>query len=765
MSYTWIPLYSEIAHKLINYKSQSNKLIGMLIEMKNSGLTTISLEDKSNNGNIPLEDIDPFTFFANFNRGITDENRIKILKFIKDKWSLSSNLPDDFSGIPIMNNQSSWFISFQKDRNNNDIQNLWNLFSEVINDQIKSETFNTVLQIKNIGVANITMGLFWINPEKFIGLDKNTVEYNEIKDDLTKYNFSFEKYKEIINNIIVKYTGKKLYEISNLAWINKKKSTSNIVQSANSSINIKMHHKNFNIILYGPPGTGKTYNTINQALSIILKNENDDILLINNEEIKINEIKGILSKDNHAKEDREIIIKVFKKYRENKQIEFITFHQSYSYEEFVEGLKPTISDKQENNSSSDLVYIIENGIFKKICERAELLANEKDLIYNFDPEKIEFYKMSLGNTLKDEDYIFDYCINNNVIAIGYGKQIDFTKCKNKEEIINLYNEEIKDSSDFTIEAMNRFKLWMKIDDIVIVSSGNKKFRAIGRIIGDYYYDDNKEIRYCHFRKVDWLFKGNILDVDQILKDKVFSQQTIYQFYKVDLLIDNIKELISSKTNKKRNYFLIIDEINRGNISKIFGELITLIEEDKRLGMENELTVTLPYSKEKFGIPPNLYIIGTMNTADRSIALLDTALRRRFNFIEMMPDYDYLEDVSVGNINIKDLLMKINTRIEYLYDRDHMIGHAYFKELKYDSSLIKLRDIFKYKIIPLLQEYFYDDWEKIKLILGDSFIKEKYDDNDLKNIFGKDVDDIAGKKVFELENIDNLDENSFIKIYQ
>jgi hypothetical protein len=239
--------------------------------------------------------------------------------------------------------------------------------------------------------------------------------------------------------------------------------------------------------------------------------------------------------------------------------------------------------------------------------------------------------------------------------------------------------------------------------------------------------------------------------------------------------------IAEKARKdyQNNYAIFIDEINRGNISKIFGELITLIEPDKRQGGENELEVILPYSKSKFSVPSNLYIIGTMNTADRSIALIDTALRRRFCFKEMMPDSSLLND-DVEEINLQLLLSKINERIEFLLDRDHTIGHSFFMKA---CSKNEICAIFKNKIVPLLQEYFYNDWEKVQLVLGDNKswgkkeeqklvrVKKHYDLSAEKELFGSDIEDFEDEIIYEInpalevEDFDEIPVESFIHIYQ
>jgi 5-methylcytosine-specific restriction enzyme B len=304
-----------------------------------------------------------------------------------------------------------------------------------------------------------------------------------------------------------------------------------------------------NIILYGPPGTGKTYNVVNKALEIIDKNLYKD--LINSDDEK----------------DREKTIDEFNKLIETGQIAFSTFHQSYGYEEFIEGLK---SDGNGN-------FVCEDGILKEIAFKASYAGLKK------------------------------------------------------EEKSNI----------------------------------------------------NKD-----------------LSIDELKKQRK------------DIVLKNLRNKNSFNFNKADKYVLIIDEINRGNISKVFGELLTLLEEDKRITKNNQVILKLTYTKEEFSLPPNLYIIGTMNTADRSIALMDIALRRRFNFIEMMPDESLLD--TIDDIDMEKMLGIINKRIEFLYDRDHMIGHAYLKNVK---SVEDISTVFKNKIIPLLQEYFYDDWEKIGLILG------------------------------------------------
>jgi len=205
--------------------------------------------------------------------------------------------------------------------------------------------------------------------------------------------------------------------------------------------------------------------------------------------------------------------------------------------------------------------------------------------------------------------------------------------------------------------------------------------------------------------------------------------------------------IKAETDPDNDYAIFIDEINRGNVSAIFGELITLIEEDKRIGGTNGIKVRLPYSKSEFGVPSNLFIIGTMNTADRSVEALDTALRRRFSFTEIMPDSNLLDNIAFKGFTLGAVLKTINERIEVLLDRDHTIGHSYFLKLK-SGDVEGLNSVFANNIIPLLQEYFYHDYEKIALILGEGFVKMK-ENKAVKFAHFRNIDSPEIQNQFEL----------------
>ncbi|EAK1250269.1 restriction endonuclease [Campylobacter lari] len=417
----------------------------------------------------------------------------------------------------------------------------------------------------------------------------------------------------------------------------------NIIQyNHNSYKNKENQNPPLNQILYGPPGTGKTYQTIDKALEIISKEEKIQI---------------------PSKDDRKNRKELFDECVKNGQIVFTTFHQSYGYEEFIEGIKPILND----DNIQELKYEIKDGVFKELCKKA---LDNRDSIKNFN-----FYIDKLKEKTKEDD-------------------------NNPEKYFELPN------TKYSIQYRGGETFRIKFDDM------SKNYR-------DYPVNiDN----------IEKLYKTS--STDEIYNSAYVK--AILNYLKLQGLEDYKEK--DEKTNLP--YIIIIDEINRGNVSKIFGELITLIEPSKRIGEKEELRVRLPYSGEEFGVPKNVYIIGTMNTADRSITSLDTALRRRFEFVEMMPKPSELSKIE--DIDLQELLKAINTRIEYLLDREKTIGHAFFIGI---DSLDDLKKVFQNKIIPLLQEYFYNDYALINAVLNDNgmIFEDKKDDKYLqkKNLYNVD----------------------------
>ena len=468
-----------------------------------------------------------------------------------------------------------------------------------------------------------------------------------------------------------------------------------------------------NQILYGPPGTGKTYNTINKALEIIGVDEST-LTEIENDEINpklqeaINKLRGkinvnenkLLTEKESNKVYRTSIKELFDYYVKKGQIVFTTFHQSMSYEDFVEGIKP----QKPKNDGDPISYMVEDGIFKKICKEA---SKKTKIIQKIDEDENE--------------------LTPEMFKEYYSSFVEKLPSQNEN------------SSEYKLKTTksNIFELYKNSANSIVVKAGDKK----------------TPMSLC---------------LNELTKVKFEEMSPFYSSYEnivIDKILENIKTEEKRIDNSNKPYVLIIDEINRGNVSSIFGELITLIEEDKRLDNDESLEITLPYSKVKFGIPKNLYIIGTMNTADRSVEALDTALRRRFSFDEMPPDYSLLENIKVENFDLKELLETINKRIEVLLDRDHLIGHSYFLNLK---NITDLKEAFSKQIIPLLQEYFFGDYGKIALVLGTGFCAVKDDPQKNKNVFAKvegyDTDAFADKVIYKINNpLESNNENFRISL--
>ena len=521
-----------------------------------------------------------------------------------------------------------------------------------------------------------------------------------IPENIKKYKYQSYLYFNILFNELKKMT-------SNNEAIDQVKEM-NIFVKKGDGMNYSL-----NTIFYGPPGTGKTYSTLDRALNIIHEDE---------------KYSENLSRDDLQKE--------FKNLLDEGRIRFVTFHQSFGYEEFVEGIKPS-------TENGKIKYEIEDGVFKSMCIEGKfsiykLLSENKEKEINFN-ELYDSFITQIKFNLQSKQVKYSLKTGGNILIKGINKN---------NNIVFSHEESEK---EYIVSKKRMEKLYNNYSSISDFDKVSDIRNCIGGCNATGYWAIFNKLKKHENGKFKSELKIPLTDdLDYQEKKKLVS----------DFSFQNINKI----SEKPENFVLIIDEINRGNVARIFGELITLIEEDKRSAAINELSVTLPYSQSSFSVPPNLYIIGTMNTADRSVEALDTALRRRFSFEEFMPDDSLLEKEPIDGIDLKQLLMTINKRIELLYDRDHTIGHSYLLNVK---NLQELKMVFKDKIIPLIQEYFYSDWNKIMLIIGDGFVAETKKDKMwfMNDDSGNTLDEFSEKGMYELIDWKEWKKENFISIYE
>ena len=423
--------------------------------------------------------------------------------------------------------------------------------------------------------------------------------------------------------------------------------------------------------------------------------------------------------------------------------------------------------EQTNNFRKD---ISDNTIILKIKETFNLnVVDEEKFQTLLDNPLINFDKKSEGS---NSEAINGHHLN----TILYGPPGTGKTYNTVNYALSIIINSIRDDEEITINENGADRTYSKEDLLIKIKANHPEDRETFNKIFKHFKEERRQIDFITFHQ-SYSYEEFIIGIRAISTEDG-------KYVKYEPQAGIFKRLCDEAKNASdKNYVLIIDEINRGNISKIFGELITLIERDKRIDNEEEIRVNLPYSdlaleKEKgFGVPRNVYIVGTMNTADRSIALVDTALRRRFQFEELMPEPGKLRD-NVDGINLKAMLEKINERIAFLYDRDHMIGHAYFMNIHNRDELC---EVFRNKLIPLLQEYFYDDWGKIQLVLGDNekwkksdkekfVISTLYEGENEKKLFGEDLDEYEDIWKFEInpflmkKEYNEIPTTAFTRIY-
>jgi predicted Mrr-cat superfamily restriction endonuclease len=731
--FSWIPIYMEIADKLVSYESKQQELLEILRKMQDQGLKVISLTDKNErNEEVPLDVIDPFTFYANWNRGITEQNRKDILVSLKETFGLQSQIPQDFDGIPVMNNQSTWFFSYKKNRQASDISRLWNIFKEAHAQKITPETFNAVLEVRNVKY-NLTMGIYWINPKLYLNLDNTNREYLKTFGIALKEPLNHENYFAYLEETKQKQQ-KPFYEISHDAYLHSR-GTKEPPKVATSDINYwlyspgegaqyweEFYQQCIMCIGWDYLGDLTQYKAKKAIADAIRKHSNEidsskkndthacysfahtikpgDIVLAKS---GVSQILGwgIVESDYFFDDTRPDFRHVRKiawqakgywQVDDDRHFALKTLTNITQYRDFVEYLKGVVGiDKQSSGPTQTIENFWWMNANPKIWSFNNIKIGESILYtsHNTQGNKRRVYKYF--QETKPGDIVVGYCSSPEKQIVGMckiskglhesveGEAIELTKVehlgfpieiatlqkipdlKSSEPIVNnqgslfkltpaeyeIVRSVIDELNTQHVETKESYshqhaleELFVKQEDLVyilkrletkknIILQGppgvGKTFIAKRLAYALMGVKDNNRVAMIQFHQSysyeDFMQGYRPNDGGFVLQNGVF-----FQFCK------------QAQNNPNKKYFFIIDEINRGNLSKIFGELMLLIEADKR---GPDFAVPLTYAEtlnDTFWIPENLHIIGTMNTADRSLAMVDYALRRRFSFIDLEPAF-------------------------------------------------------------------------------------------------------------------------------
>jgi len=651
-TFPWKKFYSEYAEKILQYCDDRLALLPLIRTALGNHVTKVFVENVK-------ENVDPFTCFSIFNyMGLNDSDRIDILRNVKNSFSIAADVPIDFSGLPVVRSSQMFYAHEKKE---SDL--IWNFFQKFMSSEFKADLFDEIKNIKNVGQTKLTAPLFWIKPDEYVALDKKNIAYAK---ELCGENFgkklsnvSGKDYVNICEEIKSKmklFGIQTIAEFSSKAWLfsqeQGREADMNVLNDCKSLLEVKR-----NIILQGAPGTGKTYATAALALSIL-----------GVDDVDFNDHEAVMQRYNSLQisfdDDGDV--------NNNGQIGFVTFHQSMDYEDFVEGIKPQIANDEDK---TQVQYAVFPGIFKSIVKESKFAyvdasASEAKSVETFDQK----WTMLI-------DWANEEISKNGSCGLTTKNETTMKILEATDSMIKMQGEAAQNT---TVSYRSEVKkLWdiFGTAELEKIENFNKEFRK--------YVGGNCTSKYAILKKMQEMSA----DVSESIQLDNCSSQ------KKDELIDLLKNDDYKKTDVKK-YVLIIDEINRGNVSKIFGELISLLEADKRDGAAHPLKVTLPYSKESFSVPSNLYIIGTMNTTDRSVGSIDYAVRRRFAFVTLEADENKVPEGDARNLfkAVRNFLesSKYDMDIE-----DLMVGHSYFM----DAANLQMK--WQYEIFPLLMEYHKD----------------------------------------------------------
>lgn len=737
--FTWIPFFEELATKLVKYRERQPELVQILID---AGVVSgLQDRDKEDGEEYQLLEIDPFTFFAAFNKYGKTEKRSAILAKIKEALGLESDVPIDFDGVPTSQRPVFWYFGFKFHRPDDQIPALWELQRHVLRGDVSADILSKIVTYYGVGAANITQGMYWMRPSAYLPFDQKTkAQLAEAFPQLRLKEFP-EDYFPMVG-AVQNEAGNDPHFFARISHMGHEL----VTNAGQNSRTLTLKEDGGS---YGELTLRDMFPTVEAAKP------------------HFEMMRRMLAYSGIADPSQLVVVVTFNKHQ-RRHVLSLNLYNAGLY--------------RVSTVRSEIVELR----FAASSDVEQLIANPKKYPFRYGgEERVSFYMLKEYDSVLMEK--IEPSIEKGVRALGAvysAYRLSPLRKKHKQEIIDaIFDPSLIEGVldiDFASTTSDRSGIdelsegmgSVPLNTILYGPPGTGKTystREIALSIIDGEADD--EVSSQQERYLQLVSEGQI---SFVTFHQSFSYEDFVEGIRPELdddgrlqykvqpgVLRNIAAL--AQQDPENRYVLIIDEINRGNISNILGELITLLEDDKREGEQNALAVKLPYSKDLLTLPPNLYIVGTMNTADRSIALVDLALRRRFVFKELMPLPDLLG--VVDGIDLARLLRAVNDRLEVLYDRDHTIGHAYFGGCKTFEDIV---GVLRLKVIPLLQEYFYDDLRQVSYVFMDhtklfehQIIQEVHLD-EIK-LFGVDLDGVQSRSRFTINK--EITREGLMKVYQ
>ncbi len=734
-TFSWLPFFEELLTKLCR-DFNANSLAALAHQIFENSPLKDQFKDGSSG---PVREIDPLTFIGYFNRSLTTDRRKSYCKAIKERLQLESAVPSDFNGIPIINNQASWFFPYEKERPSDVFERLW-AFSNALNKSDMSEkVFANALNIKGVGLSKLTQICFICKPAQFLPLDKNTSEFlekNGLREGIERIrkSESYRDYVQLLESIKSKLPGQTFAQISARSYDFESKSEETYWAVGAMWDEVD---KTPEFIQNGVWINGFSEDSKDRSLNLVKQIGVGDWIAIKSSFVKEKtfpclRIKAVGKVTENIGDGRNLKV--------NWLFKGPPFDvDGASYRQTVHRLDDAVDTK-----------LIFNNSYKSSRKDKKVPSNTAvpealPIPHNL----ILFGPPGVGKTHQILRLRGQFTTTGGEVAQEV-RLTDWASDKSWWEVIAAALMDLGHDAAVT-EIVSHPYVKAKIG----LSNNKTPNNMIWHSLQTHTVDDCKTVAYKQrtepliFDKGEdskWRLTGNWketlsdfvtevqgLSSETVTENKRYEMVTFHQSYSYEEFVEGIRPVIDDASESVRyviesgvfkklcekarkdpsnSYALFIDEINRGNIAKIFGELITLIEVDKRQGKENETKVRLTYSKEEFSVPSNLFIIGTMNSVDRSIALIDLALRRRFRFQRMNPLPDLVPQ-EIGGIKLREIYQELNRRISVLLGEDYQIGHSYLMNI---NSLSDLRSVWFENILPLIQEYFFDDWNKMKALV-------------------------------------------------